>query len=75
MVRLPECAKISASGMTCTVRMTAANYRGTIMVTGYVETAGRTGYLNFEFAQNVQTNGQSVTVYQGSEISYRRTRR
>ena len=65
---------ISASGTTCTVPMTAANYRGTIMVTGYVQTAGTAGNTQFQFAQNVQTNGQSVTVYQGSEISYRRTR-
>mgnify|MGYP000290546994 CR=1 FL=1 len=64
---------ISASATTCTIPLTAANYRGTIMVTGYVQTAATAGNTQFQFAQNVQTNGQSVTVYRGSDISYRRT--
>ncbi len=64
---------ISASGTTCTVPMTAANYRGTITISGYVQTGANAGNTQFQFAQNVQTNGQSVTVYRGSDISYRRT--
>ena len=64
---------ISASGTTCTIPLTAANYRGTIMVTGYVQTGATAGNTQFQFAQNVQTAGQSVTVYRGSDISYRRT--
>jgi hypothetical protein len=63
---------IAASGQTCTV-LIAANFRGTIRVTGYIRTAGTAGNLQFQFAQNANAGGQSVTVYQGSQISYRKT--
>ena len=64
---------ISASGTSCSIPITAANYRGTTMVTGYVQTGATSGNVQYQFAQNVLTAGQSVTVYRGSEISYRRT--
>lgn len=63
---------IIVSGQTCSL-LVAANYRGTIRVTGYVRTGGTAGNLQFQFAQNTQTAGQSVTVYQGSMLAYRRT--
>ena len=63
---------IAASGQTCTIAF-AANFRGTIRLTGYVRTAATAGSLQLQFAQNTATAAQSVTVYQGSMISYRKT--
>jgi hypothetical protein len=62
---------ITTSGQTCTIASTAG-YRGNITLKGYVRTGGTAGNLQFQFAQNTATGGQSVTVYQGSSLSYRR---
>jgi hypothetical protein len=62
---------IAASGQTCSLLITGG-YRGTIMVSGYVRTGATAGNVQFQFAQNTATGGQSVTVYQGSSLSYRR---
>jgi hypothetical protein len=62
---------IVASGQTCTLANTA-NLRGTITVHGVVTTAANAGNLQFQFAQNTATAGQSVTVFTGSSLSYRR---
>jgi hypothetical protein len=62
---------ITASGQTCTLASTAG-YRGNIRLSGYIRTAGTAGNLQFQFAQNTSTAGQSVTVYQGSSMSYRK---
>jgi hypothetical protein len=63
---------ISASGQTCTLAVTA-NYRGTMDITGFVDTAATAGNLQFQFAQNTATAAQSVTVYAGSSINWKRT--
>jgi hypothetical protein len=63
---------ISASGQTCSINVAAA-FRGTITLTGYVTTAATAGNLQFQFAQNTATIGQSVNVYLGSTLSYKRT--
>ncbi len=62
---------ITASGQKCTLASTAG-YRGNIRLSGYIRTAGTAGNLQFQFAQNTGTAGQSVTVYQGSSMSYRK---
>ncbi len=63
---------ITASGQTCTLANTA-NFRGIIHVTGIVTTAATAGNIQFQFAQNTATGGQSVTVYKGSLLSITRT--
>jgi hypothetical protein len=62
---------ITASGQTCTI-VNNANYRGIIHVTGVVTTTATAGTLQFQFAQNTATAGQSVTIHAGSSVSYRR---
>ena len=63
---------ISSSGQTCALNLAGA-YRGTININGYIRTGATAGNLQFQFAQNAISGGQSVTVYQGSMLSYRKT--
>ena len=63
---------IAASGQTCSVLITGG-FRGIININGYVRTGATAGNLQFQFAQNTGTAGQSVTVYQGSMLAYRKT--
>lgn len=62
---------ITVSGQTCSI-LNNANYRGIINVKGVVTTAATAGNLQFQFAQNTATAGQSVTIYAGSNLSWRK---
>ena len=63
---------ITASGQTCTL-VSTANYRSTMMITGYVANGGTAGDLQFQFAQDTAAGGQSAIVYRGSSLLWDRT--
>lgn len=68
----PMVCSMVTSGTSCVFNVTGGG-ANTMNVTGYVQNGASAGTLKFQFAQSVQTVGQSVTFYKGGSLSYQKT--